>query len=187
MSWLQIGVLVMKIVNIFGGPGIGKSTACAGVFAELKLRGINCEMVTEFAKDLTWEQRVKTMQNQFYITAKQYHRFWRLKGQVDIVVTDSPLLTGLFYAQNEPKEFENLIFKKHNEFKNINFLLNRKKKYLDKGRSQTEQEAIDIDEKIRLFLTKNGIYFYHVNGNRLGTETIVETIEAGLINGKLLE
>ena len=32
-------------VNLFGGPGTGKSTLCAAVFSELKRRGIDCEMV----------------------------------------------------------------------------------------------------------------------------------------------
>ena len=44
-------------VNLFGGPGIGKSTTAAGVFNLLKLHGIETELITEFAKDLVWEER----------------------------------------------------------------------------------------------------------------------------------
>lgn len=36
------------IVNLFGTPGAGKSTGAAYVFSQLKMHGINCELVTEF-------------------------------------------------------------------------------------------------------------------------------------------
>lgn len=39
------------VVNLFGAPGAGKSTGAAHIFAELKMCGINTELVTEFAKD----------------------------------------------------------------------------------------------------------------------------------------
>lgn len=41
----------MNVINLFAGPGSGKSTTCAGVFNKLKLAGINCEMALEYAKD----------------------------------------------------------------------------------------------------------------------------------------
>lgn len=39
------------IVNLFAGPGAGKSTGAAYIFSKLKLAGIDCEYVSEFAKD----------------------------------------------------------------------------------------------------------------------------------------
>ncbi len=56
-----------NVVNLFGGPSAGKSTTAAGVFALLKLHDLRSELVTEFAKDLTWEKREKTLNNQYYI------------------------------------------------------------------------------------------------------------------------
>ena len=41
----------MLVVNLTGAPGAGKSTGAAYVFSQLKMRGINCELVTEYAKD----------------------------------------------------------------------------------------------------------------------------------------
>ena len=46
--------------------------------------------MTEFAKDLTWENRQNTLENQLYVFAEQHHRVNRLKKQVDVVITDSP-------------------------------------------------------------------------------------------------
>jgi len=58
------------IVNLFGGPSSGKTTMAAGLFCLLKMHGIDCELVTEFAKDLVWEERFKTLKNQQYIFGK---------------------------------------------------------------------------------------------------------------------
>ena len=45
----------MLVVNLFGAPGAGKSTGAAYIFSQLKMAGINAELVTEFAKDKVWE------------------------------------------------------------------------------------------------------------------------------------
>jgi tRNA uridine 5-carbamoylmethylation protein Kti12 len=82
----------MVIISMIGGPGTGKSTLAAEIFARLKRDHYDVELVTEYAKDLTWNEAQKVLQNQVYVFAKQQHRFWRLKNKVDIVVTDSPIL-----------------------------------------------------------------------------------------------
>jgi hypothetical protein len=38
------------LVNLYAGPGTGKSTMAANVFSELKWMGVNCELALEFAK-----------------------------------------------------------------------------------------------------------------------------------------
>ena len=92
------------IVNFYGGPGSGKSTMAARIFAELKDLGINCEIATEYAKDVTWQKGYHVLGNQLYIFAKQQHRIWRLDGQVDVIVTDAPILNSLVYASDETSE-----------------------------------------------------------------------------------
>lgn len=44
------------VVNLFGVPGAGKSTGAAYIFSQLKMAGINAELITEFAKDKVWEE-----------------------------------------------------------------------------------------------------------------------------------
>lgn len=46
----------MIVVNLFGAPGVGKSTGAARIFSNLKMAGINAELITEFAKDKVWEE-----------------------------------------------------------------------------------------------------------------------------------
>ena len=88
------------VISIYGQPGAGKSTISAYIFAKLKMLGVNCELVTEFAKDKVWEENNTALSNQIYIFAKQYYRMSRCTGQVDVIVTDSPLFLSPFYNKD---------------------------------------------------------------------------------------
>ena len=143
------------IVNLFGGPASGKSTVAAGLFCLLKMHNIRCEFVTEFAKDLVWEERYKTLKNQQYIFGKQYHKIWRVFNQVDVIITDSPLLLSTIYMpENYSDSFVKNVIDTINTLNNLNILLNRQKEYNNDGRYQTEEQAkiIDKDIKQKLFL-----------------------------------
>lgn len=43
----------MFVINLFGGPGAGKSTTRAGLFHLMKLHGMNCEEFLEWVKQKT--------------------------------------------------------------------------------------------------------------------------------------
>jgi ABC-type dipeptide/oligopeptide/nickel transport system ATPase component len=149
------------IVNLFGGPGTGKSTTAAGIFHLLKSGGMNAELVTEFAKDLTWEQRHGALAVQPYVFGKQLMKLERLMGQVDVIVTDSPILLSAVYASRKyPPEFTTTVVKIFSKMNNLNILLGRKKEYNPGGRNQTEAEAKLIDKKIGRVLKKYNIPFY---------------------------
>ena len=49
----------MKVLNFYGGAGIGKSTIAADVFSKLKHKGHKTELVGEYAKWL-WYQNAGT-------------------------------------------------------------------------------------------------------------------------------
>ena len=76
------------IVNLCGAPGAGKSTGAAYIFSQLKMKGVNAELITEFAKDKTWENNTTALSNQLYVLGKQYYRIDRCKDQVEVIVTD---------------------------------------------------------------------------------------------------
>ena len=85
------------VINLFGAPGSGKSTGAAYIFSQLKMMNINCELVTEYAKDLTWEKRELSLGCQEYIFGKQSFRMKRCRDKVDVIITDSPIPLGIFY------------------------------------------------------------------------------------------
>lgn len=147
----------MKVINLIGAPCSGKSTAAAELFVRLKKKHINCELVTEYAKDLTWEQRYDILDRQVYILAKQYNRLKRLEDKVDYAITDSPLLLSIVYDYKStylPLLAEEL----HNEFDNMNFFLPIKK-YNETGRNQTYEEAIQIERRILRMLQEYKISY----------------------------
>lgn len=84
-------------INIWGGPGTGKSIVTAQLYAELKLSGISCEMAREYAKELTWAGQIDQY-SQLAISAEQHRRQEALQGRADIVVTDAPVPQGSLFA-----------------------------------------------------------------------------------------
>lgn len=139
----------MKVINLFAGPGAGKSTTAAGLFHIMKQDGYKVELVTEYAKDIVWADRHKELDDQLYITAKQHHRIFLLKNKVDYCVTDSPLLLSLVYSRMMPQSFHPFVKDIFHEYDNLAVILKRTKPYVLFGRTQTEDEAKDLDAQIR--------------------------------------
>ncbi len=158
------------IVNFFAAPGSGKSTMSAELFAKLKWNNINCELISEYAKDLVWESRQETLHDQLYLFGKQYHRMFRLNGKVDVIITDSPILLSLYYnsisntASRLPASFDSFAIDVHHNFNNLNFFINRKKEYNPKGRNQSEAESDKIALDIKEMLEKNNIIYTSIDG-----------------------
>lgn len=150
-------------INLFGGPGVGKSTTAASLFVEMKKAGLKVELVTEVAKDFVWEDRSTTLTIQPYITIKQFRNLVRLKGKVDYVITDAPILLGCMYADRYaptlPLSYKQFIVDLHNQELNpsVNIVLQRSFEYDSTGRYQTKQEAEEFDNDIMRILNDNKI------------------------------
>lgn len=153
-----------KIVCLWGGPGTGKSTTCAGLFHKFKNLGLNVEMNREYVKDWVWEEREILPGDQVYITAKQARKevLYMRKG-LDVIVTDSPLALTTFYGNIYDKyEKEGgacrAIVKQHHlicqdlGYKVDHFYLARTKPYNPSGRLQDEIRAKELDVEIEDFL-----------------------------------
>lgn len=143
-----------KIVNLVGGPCCGKSTTAAGLFAAMKLSmNYKVEQVTEVIKDYVYDNNEMAMKDQVLITAEQNHKLFRLIDKVDFAISDASLINGVVYNifyKTEDEVSDNLACDLFNRYDNIVFLLPRKPQYDKYGRTQTEDEAKDIDE---LFIT----------------------------------
>lgn len=158
------------VINIFGGPGTGKSTLAANTFATAKWWGVNCELVTEFAKDLTWEHNEAALRCQPYIFGNQYYRQHRLIGQVEMIITDCPLLLSLLYNPDQQTEaFMNMVHERFDEFENANFLLKRTctRKYEEVGRNECYEEACEKDAAIQDLLDTRKIPYTVIDDRML--------------------
>ena len=147
------------VVNLIGGPCSGKSTIASGLFYAIKKLGINAELALEFAKDKVWEESFRTMDDQIYIFAKQYHKIWRLYGKVNVIITGSPLPISLYYMKEPSDYFDKLVIEQYNRFDNLMYFIERGKDYQQEGRIQTKEESIKIDNEIKKLMSKNDINF----------------------------
>lgn len=157
-------------INFFGGPGVGKSTLAASLFVEMKRAGLSVELVTEVAKDFVWEERFETLKNQLYIVSKQYRNLLRVKGKVDYVLTDAPIINGCIYNElyscGMPESYNTLIQDLHNQTlsPSINICLGREFEYDSAGRYQTLEQAVQVDQLVVKWLERidaNPIYTNH--------------------------
>lgn len=91
--------------------------------------------------------------------AKQHRRILRIRDEVDIVISDSPLIMSLMYYNEEMNlvdkgVYTELVFNAFNKYPNMNFFLNRDLNltYQENGRNQTRRQALLLDERIKCFL-----------------------------------
>jgi hypothetical protein len=168
------------VVNMFAGPGVGKSTTAAAVFALLKMHDVECEFVSEYAKDLVWEERARTFENQLYLFAKQHHRQWRLRDKVDLIITDTSILLNNIYGKVYDRYGSDLIYdyvlEEFHKFNNINFVIERITPYNEVGRNETKEQAESIDNYIKEYLSDNDILYFPIYGNAEGINTAVSTV-----------
>ena len=152
-----------KIINLYGGPGVGKSTTAAGLFYKMKIAGYSCELAYEWIKLKVYENTPYPFNDQIYTFGKQHKQIKQLMNKVDYIITDSPLLLSLVYGEHESDEFKELVKTTNNSYDNYHFVLERNHEYSNYGRLQNEQEANDIHSKIISMLNDNSILYIKVN------------------------
>ena len=163
------------VINLIGGPCSGKSTVAAGLFHELKKKGINCELASEFAKDKVYEESFRTMDDQIYIFAKQYHKIWRLRDKVDVIIVDSPLPISLYYMKEESEFFNKFVVEQYNKFNNLMFFIERGSTFQQEGRIQNLEECKIIDEELKKLMDTYEIKYFSVHQSE-AVNLILKTI-----------
>lgn len=162
------------VINLYGGPGIGKSTLAAKLYAEMAVQKYNVELVREYVKDWAWAGRKIGKYDQMYFLVQQFKREAILYNKVDYIITDSPFTLAAFYAEHylgqsfltnsalamrKLAEEDGIIFK--------DFVVIRSTTYEATGRYETEDQAKELDQKIELYLANNNIKYSLLNNNYL--------------------
>jgi hypothetical protein len=160
----------MLVVNLFGAPGSGKSTVQADIYRRLKQRGINAEIILEWAKMLTWEERHSVLRlGQPYILGKTLFDMRVLESKVDVLVMDSPILLGATYdALNmHPTSdlFLPMVADIHSRFDNMNYMLTRTFTYEAAGRNQDADGSAFIDKALRDVLERFQCPYEDIDSN----------------------
>lgn len=164
-----------KIINLFGGPGIGKSSIASGLTYKLKKKHITCDNPYEFPKILAWDKNFSAISDQLYVLANQHRGIVKSYNKVDYIILDSPILLSLIYKDYYNKEttypsslynkhFDNMILEMHNSYDNINILLtrNNQSNHNNNERYHNKKESKDLDLKIEKELNDNNIKFHKV-------------------------
>lgn len=172
-----------KVIGLYGGPCSGKSTIAARLFSDLKLLGYNCELATEYAKDATWQQSYKVLENQIYVFAQQQHRLWRLRGNVDVIITDSPLPLYIVYGTTTDT-FKKLVVEEYERYTNFDIYLNRiPNRFNPKGRIHSEDESKILDKKIidlmKVIKGKDQPFDLILDGDIKSVQQIIDFVDDG--------
>lgn len=176
------------VINLLGGPGAGKSTFATMLFSKLKKMGISCEYVDEFAKALVWEGRNFALNDQLFVLANQNNNLLRVKGKVNVIITDSPVILSIYYNHVLPNDkrynesyFNNLVLDCYGKFDNLTYYLERNFPYVKEGRYQTEEESIKVNEDLKKLLKENNIKYKKIACNEDYADEISNFV-ASLLN-----
>ena len=174
------------LVNLLGAPGSGKSTLAADVFAKLKVKGYRCEYVDEYAKHVVYEENYRRLKNQLLVFSKQYFAMDVIRDQVNIIVTDSPLLLSIFFNVLKPasdflkvpdKIMTDLVMYCHSTFDNMNYFIKRNHEYKQEGRCQNEEESKQYEGLIQNMLKRLDIDYELLISTDNCAEKIVADVE----------
>lgn len=187
-----------KIINLFGGPGIGKSTTAAKIYHELQMMGYECDLPYEFPKQVAWEDNRSQISDQLFIFAGQHRNIVRSYGKVDYIILDSPILLSLVYKNLYDsgfpsilygKEFDRMALEIFKGYDNINFNIIRddRNKYVSEGRLQSYDESVRVDDEIVNILEDNDIdYIPVVQSRDLGAQIVDHIRITNKLNEKVV-
>lgn len=176
-----------KIINLFGGPGIGKSSIAAGLTYKLKKQHITCDNPYEFPKLLAWDENHSAIRDQLFVLANQHRGIVKSYGKVDYIILDSPILLSLtyksFYKSNEypstlyGESFDNIVLDIYNRYDNINIVLKRSEgKHNNSERYQNLEESTKLDTVIEDSLKNNNLPYHTVNVDGKTVKNILKLI-----------
>ena len=143
------------MINLFGGPGIGKSGIAAGITYKMKKKHIKVNNPYEFPKKLAWDNNIPAISDQLYVFANQHRGIAECYGKVDYIVIDSPILFSTIYhryytkgypAEMYGKVFHDMVIDLHRRYSSINILLERGVTiHNDDERFQNYKQSVEID------------------------------------------
>lgn len=139
----------MLIVNIFGAPGAGKSTYAARLYSELKMAGVETELVREVAKQYVYDGTLGH-KPQMQILDEAVEQIESLHSNVEVVVSDSPILLSVVYAKDGVGDITERAKRYHYSRPSLNFFMNLggEDDYNTRGRVHSYVEALKIENKI---------------------------------------
>lgn len=171
----------LKVINLFGAPGVGKSGTRAGVFWLMKTKQMSVEEVSEYAKFLVLSgRRWQLERDQLSVLANQHHKMLILDQVYDFAVTDSPLMLASFYAPpGTPKSFGAVCEEYAAQYANVNFFLTRdlSRDFESEGRVHGREDSIRIEGEQKEFLASRGCDWFDLPIDDVAPWALLERLE----------
>jgi RecA/RadA recombinase len=174
------------IINVYGGPGVGKSTSAAYLYYKLKANGENAELVREYVKDWAWEGRKFSAYDEIYFLGKQVRHESMLFGKVDWIITDAPVYMTAYYASlycssqlaHGIAQAAQAFYKQAEEdgHQHIHVMLKRIKPYQADGRYQDEEQALNIDRGVAEMLERFRVPIINSAPEEVALINVLETL-----------
>lgn len=167
------------MINLFGGPCIGKTGMAANIFLALKTMGIEAANPEEHAKIAVLHRQQHLLDEQLILLGRTWDTLHALADQVDVVVVDSPLLLCSVYAgDKEAPHFHATVRDFHSRFSRINCLLTRNAtlSYSTTGRRETLTQSLLMDQKIEQALRDTGEDFIKTPPVGESTQAVAQRI-----------
>lgn len=180
----------MKVINLFGAPSSGKSSAMLGIAYHLKMAGLSIEKTDEYFKELILEQTQKgDFGGQLSILSEQNRRLARLLGKNDFAVTDCPLPLITYYTPNDYIEsFKSFSLDLFRQYDNVNYFLQRNHEFETEKRDHDEHQSNQIHLELIEFLSLHQIPFKMIQtGPNLVQEIIEDLCNQSIITQTHLE
>lgn len=174
----------MKVINLFGAPGSGKSTTMLGLTYKMKMMGLSAENTPEFYKELILEEGDKAkFGGQLHILNNQNIRLARLEGKNDFTISDCPLpLIGYYTADDYIQGFHDLTTTLFNKYDNVNYFILRNHEYENEKRVHDEDESDKIAVELPLYLRRQGVDLRYIeSGPDLVDNILNNLIETNII------
>ena len=167
------------VINIFGGPGSGKTTLASRLFYELKRRDIETANPEEHAKLALLAGQGWILDQQVILVGRAWETLQTLRDQVEVIIMDSPILLGCVYGQGrEPASFHDLVADLHRRSDRINLMIRRDPNsgYSTHGRRESADEAKVVDTRILDTLPRTGEVFSETSRDDAEVDAFVAAV-----------
>ena len=107
----------------------------------------------------------------------------RVKGKVDFVITDAPIIQGILYANkfeaDLPASYAQFVVDSHNQIlsPSVNILIERSFEYKAEGRYQTEEVAKELDIELEQLLIDSGVTYAKIKPDDVAQYVLDKTKE----------
>lgn len=169
---------IALVVNVFGGPGVGKTTTAARIFTALKMRAIDSELIDEVARTCIQTGQLGALEIQPYLFGQSLYRLKTTARNTDVVIMDAPLLLNPIYDKRQSPGLRALCWEEHQLFPNLNIVLDRPNhvKHSMVGRIHDLDQSENLHNDIVRFLDEIKLPYVRMRADDGGVEQIADWV-----------